>query len=106
LYICSNANKISRNQISGTAAGPAIMLDNTCTSTLVTGNNNAVTENSINEACAGIMANTGTTGNTLDENHFFNVAQTTASGAACANPPGASAAQKSSARRARLLQAQ
>ena len=61
LYICSNGNEISGNQISGTAVGPAIMLDNTCTSTIVTGNNNTVADNSINEACAGEMRNTGTT---------------------------------------------
>jgi hypothetical protein len=93
-YICSNGNEISGNQISGTAVGPAIMLDNTCTSTIVTGNNNTVSDNSINEACAGVMRNTGTTGNTLSHNRFFNVAKRTATGVACAAPPGASAAPK------------
>jgi Periplasmic copper-binding protein (NosD) len=94
LYICSNGNEISGNQISGTAVGPAIMLDNTCTSTIVTGNNNTVSGNSINEACAGIMRNTGTTGNTISHNRFFNVAKRTATGVACADPPGASPARK------------
>jgi len=39
---------------------------------LIQGNNNFVTENQINEAPVGVLKVSGSTGNTISRNHFFN----------------------------------
>lgn len=95
IYVCGNDSSIEENQIDGTV-GPAIFLDNSCTSTITSGNDNEVEENSVNEACVGVLVNPASSGNEVDSNKFFNVPQTTASGIVCpANPSGASIALSS-----------
>jgi hypothetical protein len=67
--VCSNSNFISGNTVFASDES-AIHLDGTCTST---GNNNVVKENRMNEACAGILEDIGTTGNATGfGNLFFN----------------------------------
>ena len=44
---------------------------------------NTVIHNTINEACAGILAGTGTSGNTTTPNTFFNVTNIILSGDVC-----------------------
>jgi hypothetical protein len=80
------------------SAESGVHLDDTCGGT---GNNNTVTSNTINEACAGILTGTGTTGNSVSPDTFFNVINTTQSGDTCSAPPtGAKAGtQKRSALR-------
>jgi len=78
--VCSNSNVIMGNTIfSSDESG--IHLDGTCTST---GNNNVVKQNTINEACAGILEDTGTAGNKIGfGNLFFNDVNTILSADGC-----------------------
>lgn len=78
--VCSNNNFIARNNLFASDES-GIHLDGTCTST---GNNNVVEHNTINEACAGILEDTGTTGNTVKrDNLFFNDVNTILSADGC-----------------------
>lgn len=81
--LCSNHNTARSNMLYGSAES-GVHLDDTCGGT---GNNNTVTSNTINEACAGILTGTGTTGNTVSPDTFFNVINTTQSGDTCSAPP-------------------
>ena len=77
--LCSNGNTVTGNVVfSSGQAG--IHLDSSCGST---GNNNTVSKNTVNEACAGILLGSGT-GNTLPlPNLVANVANTTRAGDVC-----------------------
>ena len=77
--LCSNGNTATGNVVnSSTEAG--IHLDDSCGST---GNNNTVKANNINEACAGILTGTGTSGNVTTPNTIFNVINTVMAGDTC-----------------------
>jgi hypothetical protein len=69
IRVCSNNNTVVLNRIDNSSQS-AIHLDSSCGST---GQNNTVVDNVINEACAGILAGAGTTGNLIVENTFLNV---------------------------------
>ena len=77
--LCSNNNMVSGNIVfSSGQAG--IHLDSSCGST---GNNNTVSKNTVNEACAGILLGSGS-GNTFPiANIVANVANTTLAGDVC-----------------------
>jgi len=82
--VCSNGNTVQSNSLFGSTES-GVHLDDSCTnSTLgtVSGNNNTVSKNAINEACAGILLGTGT-GNTLSLNTTSNVSATTLGGDVC-----------------------
>jgi hypothetical protein len=83
--LCSNSNKVKSNTIYGSAES-GVHVDDSCGS----GNNNSVTSNSINEACAGILLGTGT-GTISSPNAFLNVTKKTLAGDVCTPPaaPGA-----------------
>jgi hypothetical protein len=69
IAVCSNHNTIVSNTVNASDES-GIHLRSACTST---GNNNFVARNTLNESCAGILQDTGTTGNTiLPGNLFFN----------------------------------
>src|SRR6202020_801519 len=77
--LCSNGSSVTGNVVfrSGQAG---IHLDSSCAST---GNNNTVSKNTVNEACAGILLGRGT-GNTFSPpNLVANVANTTLAGDVC-----------------------
>lgn len=76
---CSNQSSLQNNVITGSDLA-AIFLDSSCGSS---GNNNTVRYNTINEACAGVLADPATTGNTVAGNSFSNVANTLKSGTSC-----------------------
>jgi hypothetical protein len=77
--LCSNNNVVNDNTIaSSDEAG--VDLDSGCGST---GNGNKVTGNTINEACAGILVGSGTSGNTITPNSFFNVTNITLAADQC-----------------------
>lgn len=80
--LCSNGNMAESNVIYGSAQS-GIHIDDTCGST---GNSNTVKNNTINEACAGILLGTGA-GNIYSPNTFFNVVNTTLAGDSCTAPP-------------------
>jgi hypothetical protein len=50
------------------------------------GTGHAVRENTVNEGCAGILVDTGTSGNTLAGNVFYNVTSSVANGSSCGAP--------------------
>jgi hypothetical protein len=77
--LCSNNNMAETNTISGSAQS-GVHLDSGCAST---GNGNTVTKNTIQEACAGILEGTGTSGNTASQNMFFDVRNTVLAGDSC-----------------------
>jgi hypothetical protein len=79
--LCSSSNTARTNTIYGSAQS-GIHVDDSCGS----GNNNTVTGNTINEACAGVLLGTGT-GTVASPNSFLNVTQTTLSGDVCAPTP-------------------
>jgi hypothetical protein len=83
--VCSSANTIQSNDIFGSAES-AIHLDDTCGGT---GNHNTVTQNTITEACAGVLLGTGT-GNIVKTNNVYNgVNHTTLAGDTCTVPAAA-----------------
>jgi hypothetical protein len=75
--VCSNSNTVKSNTIYGSAES-GVHVDDSCGS----GNNNTVTNNTINEACAGILLGTGT-GTAYSPNTFYNVTKTTLAGDVC-----------------------
>jgi parallel beta helix pectate lyase-like protein len=80
--LCSNNNTVSNNTIASSDES-GVDLDSGCGST---GNGNSVTSNTINEACAGILEESGTSGNTISKNNFFNVTNVTLSADVCPTP--------------------
>ena len=79
--LCSNSNTVQSNVIYGSAES-AIHEDDSCGGT---GNNNVITSNTINEACAGILLGTGTTSSNIS-NTFMNVDYVTLAGDVCTPP--------------------
>ncbi len=92
--LCSNGNTATGNVVnSSTEAG--IHLDDSCGST---GNNNTVKTNTINEACAGILTGTGTSGNVTTPNTTFNVINTVMTGDTCTAFQGQAAVAQAASR--------
>jgi hypothetical protein len=85
--VCSNTNTVELNAIFGSAES-AIHLDDTCGGT---GKNNVVGQNTITEACAGVLLGTGAGNTVKTTNVYSDVSYTTLAGDAC-NPPAAPAA--------------
>jgi hypothetical protein len=83
--LCSNGNIAKSNIIYGSAES-GVHADDECPSG--TGNNNTITNNTINEACAGILL--GGTGNTFTPNTLLNVINRTLTGDSCTPPTMAS----------------
>jgi hypothetical protein len=79
--LCSNGNSVIANSVfSSVRAG--IHLDGSC-GPASTGNNNTVSRNVVNDACAGILLGSGTGNRFLGGNAFANVANTTLAGDTC-----------------------
>ena len=79
--LCSNGNTVISNTVfSSSRAG--IHLDGGCSSTS-TGNNNFVSRNVVNDACAGILLGSGTGNKFFIGNTFANVVNTTLAGDTC-----------------------
>jgi Right handed beta helix region len=81
--LCSNSNTAKSNIVYGSAQS-AVHIDDSCSGS---GNSNNVINNTINEACAGILLGTGT-GNTYSPNTFFVVSNTTMAGDTCTPAAG------------------
>jgi hypothetical protein len=81
--LCSNGNTATANMIYGSAQS-GVHVDDECPGpgSTPSGNNNTVTGNTINEACAGILLGSGS-GNTTSPDTFFNVVNTTLGGDSC-----------------------
>ncbi len=73
--VCTNGNTVKTNTVF-ISAESGVHLDASCGGT---GNNNIVTGNTVGEAaCAGILADTGTAGNTTTPNTYYCVPVTMA----------------------------
>ena len=89
--LCSNHNTAVSNTVMN-SSGSGIHIDSQCTqSSGTSGNNSTVTNNTINEACAGVLTGNGT-GNSESGNVAYNVVQTLQAGDSC--PVGTSRAIK------------
>lgn len=89
--MCGNHNTAKSNTIFN-SSGAGVHIDSQCTeSTGVSGNSSTVTNNTVNEACAGVLTGNGT-GNSESSNTTYNVLATVQPGDAC--PVTASAKAK------------
>jgi hypothetical protein len=80
--LCSNNNKASGNTVFN-SSGAGIHVDSQCTETTgTTGNATNLSNNTINEACAGVLLGTGS-GNVISATVTYNVVQTSAAGDSC-----------------------
>jgi hypothetical protein len=98
--LCSDHNTATANTVFN-SSGSGIHIDGQCKEpdSSTTGIDTSVTNNTVNEACAGVLTGPGTgagTGNTVSGNLTYNVVATTASGDAC--PSGTSAKAPGKAR--------
>jgi hypothetical protein len=84
--LCGNHNNATSNTVYN-SSGSGVHIDSSCTeSTGTSGNDTTVSNNTINEACAGVLTGNGT-GNSESGNITYNVIQTTYAGDSCpANP--------------------
>ena len=91
--LCSNGNTAQSNSIYGSQAESAIHLDDQCPGPTAapSGTNNTITNNTINEPCAGVLLGS-TPSSAIGPNTFFNVTFTTLAGDSC--PPAPAAATK------------
>jgi hypothetical protein len=111
--LCSSVNTVHSNSIYGSQAESGIHLDDQCPGpgSAPSGINNTVSNNTINEPCAGILLGSSTP-NTVGPNTFFNVTHTTLAGNSCPAAPAtaskiaASSEFHSSARRPSPLKRQ
>jgi nitrous oxidase accessory protein NosD len=83
IYVCGTGSRVQENVIDGSqesgvnVVGPGFGC---------AGTGHAVRENTVNEGCAGILVDTGTSGNTLAGNVFYNVTNSVANGSSCGAP--------------------
>jgi hypothetical protein len=82
LDVCSNGNSVLKNSVFGSDES-GIHMDGSCTGS---GNSNTVTSNIVNDSCAGILEDPGTT-NSISSTTYHNVTNTIATGPTCTNPP-------------------
>jgi Periplasmic copper-binding protein (NosD) len=94
IYVCGNNNVVQNNVINSSDES-AVDIATDCNPG-VSGQNNTVTLNKINEACGGILLDPAATGTTIGSNKFANVSLASLSGVIGANvcdapgTPGAS----------------
>lgn len=80
--LCSNKNVAVGNNVVDSAES-AVHFDDTCGAT---GNQNTVSGNTINEACAGLLRGAATSGNLVFLNSAFNVVNQILGGDICTSP--------------------
>jgi nitrous oxidase accessory protein NosD len=81
IELCSSSNTVHDNTINGSAES-AIHVDSSCGSVM----NNVVSENTLNDACAGILLGTAAGSNDIDSNAFFNTRHTVMTADQCTPP--------------------
>lgn len=99
--VCSNGNTVVSNAVFGSSEG-GIHLDDSCAEPngSSSGNNNTVTNNRINDVCAGLLLGSGT-GNTISPNTIFNAADTNLAGDSCSATPSSGTGAQGKARNRR-----
>jgi hypothetical protein len=90
--LCSDYNTASMNTVFN-SSGAGVHLDSECKDTngSSTGANSTATNNTVNEACAGVLL--GSSGGTASGNVTYNVVETTAPGDTCPTGNGGSSAK-------------
>jgi parallel beta-helix repeat protein len=94
IAICGDNNLVQRNTIAGSIKSGVNLVTSATFGggTLCTANNNTVTGNTLNGACAGILVDPAATGNTVSsDNRFFNTINLQLTGISCPLPPAAGA---------------
>lgn len=84
--LCGSGNMVSGNTISGSDES-GVHIDSTCGAVA----SNTVSNNTINDACAGILMGTGAGSNTIGSNNFYNTRNTTLTADTCMPPLTAAA---------------
>jgi len=78
---CSSSNTVHDNTVNGSAES-AIHVDSSCGPVM----NNVVSDNTLNDACAGILVGTAAGPNDIDSNAFFNTRHTVMTADQCTPP--------------------
>jgi len=76
--LCGSSNTVTGNTISGSDES-GVHIDSSCGAAA----SNAVSNNTINDACAGILVGTGAGSNTIGTNNFYNTRNTTLTADTC-----------------------
>ena len=79
--LCGSGNTVSGNIISGSDES-GVHIDSACGAVA----SNTVSQNTINDACAGILTGTGAGSNTIGTNNFYNTRNTTLTADTCTPP--------------------
>jgi len=97
IELCSSSNTVHVNTINGSAES-AIHVDSSCGPVM----NNVVSDNTVNDACAGILVGTAAGPNDIDSNAFFNTRHTVMTVDQC-TPPLMSVGQTATSSTAQTL---
>ena len=82
IELCGSSNAVTGNTISGSDES-GVHIDSTCGAVA----SNTVSQNTINDACAGILVGTGAGSNTIGTNNFYNTRNTTLIADTCTSTP-------------------
>jgi parallel beta-helix repeat protein len=94
ITVCGDNNMVRGNTIAGNTESGVNLVSGPNFGTQCTANNNRVTDNTINGACAGILLDPSTTGNAVrSDNTILNAANVQLTGISCPLPPAASMAK-------------
>jgi parallel beta-helix repeat protein len=80
IYVCSNNNSVQGNSISASAESGVNLAS---VSNICSANNNIASNNTVNEACAGILIDPSVTGNATSPNRIFNATTLQLMGTTC-----------------------
>jgi hypothetical protein len=80
--LCSNGNTVTSNAVFSSSQS-GIHLNSSCGSSTSTGNDNALSRNVVNDACAGVLLGSGTGNTFATAGVYANVANTTLAGDTC-----------------------
>jgi hypothetical protein len=101
--VCTNGNTITNNLFANSVES-GVHLDASCGATygggtLFTGNNNTLTNNTfLGGSCAGVLADSGTTGNTIGSENYYSLPLTIASSTSSCTLPARPARAKAQRR--------
>jgi parallel beta-helix repeat protein len=94
IAVCGDNNVVRGNTIAGSTESGVNLVSGPNFGTQCTANNNRVTDNTINGACAGILLDPSTTGNAVrGDNTVRNATNVQLTGISCPLPPAASMAK-------------
>jgi len=86
ITICGSSNVVKDNTISGSTESGVNITTGAVFGTECTANNNVISNNTINGACAGVLIDPATSGTSIDKNLMFNVTNIQLIGNSCPLP--------------------